>query len=306
MPPKPGSVKHLAIRIKRILFATDFSRTSAMALPYAAAFARRFQAEIYATHVIPPEEYAHIAPEELEATLGTMKEAARKRIQGLLAASSFSDIPFRIILDHGDVMETIATLVEEQEIDLIVTGSHGRHGIQKLVSASIDEAIARAAHCPVLLVGPEVVIAPEEEARIERILHPIHFHPQSKRVLDFAFALAHAYGASLDLLHVADDAWKEPLATRMTPEAFCRTQLMENGLQQSEYGVEPEFLVEFGPPEDLTLEVARRREIQLIVVGVPVSVHPHLASHLPGPLAYDVASHSACPVLAVRSAEAGS
>jgi nucleotide-binding universal stress UspA family protein len=47
MPQKNPAHEHLPIRIQRILFATDFSPTAAMALPYAAAIARRFNAEIY-------------------------------------------------------------------------------------------------------------------------------------------------------------------------------------------------------------------------------------------------------------------
>jgi nucleotide-binding universal stress UspA family protein len=299
----PASVDHLPIRLKRILFAANFTETSATALPYAAAFARRFGSEILVAHVIPQEEYGHIEPERLDAALVEMKQAARKRIEGLLAASSFSDIPFRIHLGHGDVMTVIASLVEKENIDLIVAGSEGRHGIQKLLSPSKDEEIARAAPCPVLLIGPEVAVAPEAEMRIERILHPTDFHPQSKPVMEYAYALAEAYAADLCLLHVADNIWKEPLSTRMTPEAFCRMRLLENGLPEHEPTIEPSFQVEFGSPESLILEAAQKRGVQLIVMGVPLTAHPGFSSHLPGPLVYDVASHALSPVLAVRHAK---
>jgi nucleotide-binding universal stress UspA family protein len=191
--------------------------------------------------------------------------------------------------------------VEKREIDLIVAGSHGRHGIQKLLSPSVEESIARAAACPVLLIGPEVATAPEAEVRIHRILHPTGFHPHSRRAMDYAFALAQANGAELYLLHVADDVWKEPLSTRMTPESFCRLRLLENGYPQRAEGVEPKFLVEFGPPETLILETAQKWGVQLIVAGVSRTAHPGLSSHLPGPLSYDIASHAPCPVLAVRN-----
>lgn len=297
------SVAPLPIRIRKILFASNFSETSAMALPYAAAFARRFHAEICVAHVIPTEEYAHIAPEQLGATLREMKQAARDRIERLLAESRFSDILFRIVLDHGDVMMTIAALVDAEAIDLIVAGSHGRHGLKKLFTPPVDEEIARVAACPVLVVGPNVAVEPEAESRIHRILLPTELRSSSRPAMDFACALARVYDAELYVLHVAENIWQEPLSTRMTPEAFCRMRLLESGLPESTLGVEPQFLVDFGPAESLILETAQKHDVQLIVIGVPGAAHPELEVRLPGTLAYDIASHASCPVLAVRNEE---
>jgi nucleotide-binding universal stress UspA family protein len=296
--------EQLPIRMRKILFASNFSETSAMALPYAAAFARRFHAEIWVEHVIPTEEYAHIAPEQLGATLQAMKQTARERIEHLLADSRFSDIAFRIVLDHGDAMRAIALLVQAEGIDLIVAGSHGRHGLQKLFAPPVDEEIARAAACPVLLVGPKVAVEAEAEARVHRILHPTELRDSSRPAMEFACALARVYEAELYVLHVAEDIWREPLSTRMTPDAFCRMRLLESGLPESTLGVEPQFLVDFGPAESLILEAAEKHDVQLVVIGVPGAAHPELISHFPGPLAYDIASHSRCPVLAVRNKEA--
>jgi nucleotide-binding universal stress UspA family protein len=303
MADKFEPVEQLPVLMRKILFASNFSETSAMALPYAAAFARRFHAEIWVEHVIPREEYAHIAAEQLGATLRAMKQTARERIEHLLADARFSDIAFRIVLDHGDAMRAIASLVQAEAIDLIVAGSGGRHGLQKLFAPPVDEEIARAAACPVLLVGPEVAVQPEAEVRVHRILYPTELRPSSRSAMEFACALARIYEAELYILHVAENIWREPLSTRMTPEAFCRMRLLESGLPESALGVEPHFLVDFGPAENLILETAQKHAAQLIVIGVPGAAHPELISHFPGPLAYDVASHSRCPVLAVRSEE---
>jgi nucleotide-binding universal stress UspA family protein len=299
-----GSVDYLPIRLRRILFASNFTETSAAALPYAAALAKRFNAEILVTHVIAPDEYEHIEPQKLEATLRQMKTDAEVRIRKLLAEAQFTEIPSRILITHGDVMETIAGHVRDQKIDLIVAGSEGRHGVQKLLSPSTDEAIMEDVSCPVLLVGPEVTVRPETELHMDCILLTTDFQQKSRIVADYAYSFAAAYAAQLYILHVADDAWREPLATRMTPEAFCRMRLLECQLPEHAHGIEPKFLVEFGSPETLILETARKIGAQLIVAGVPRTAHPGLLSHLPGPLAYDVASHANCPVLAVLDAPA--
>jgi nucleotide-binding universal stress UspA family protein len=67
-------------------------------------------------------------------------------------------------------------------------------------------------------------------------------------------------------------------------------------------GVEPEFLVAFGMPEERILQAAKQREIQLIVVGVPGSTHPGLSSHSARAAGLEPGiAHSLCPVLAIRS-----
>ena len=290
------------VSMKKILFASSFTETSAAALPYGAALARRFNAEMIVVHVISPEEYEHPDPAQADARLRQMKADAAERIGRLLAAAHFAGVGYRVEIDHGDVADAIAARVRELKIDLIIAGSHGRHGVQKLLAPSTDEAISREALCPVLLVGPHVTLAPEEEMNLRSILLATDFEPHSKTVMQSAYAFAAAYGAQLHILHVADDVWREPLSTRLTPEAFCRMKLLEHGLPEHSSDIEPVFLVEFGSPESLILETAQRIGAELIVAGVPATAHANLLSHLPGPLAYDIASHAACPVLAVLNA----
>jgi nucleotide-binding universal stress UspA family protein len=291
---------NLPIRFEKILLTTDFSSISEKALPYAAAIARHFGAMIYVAHVIPIEDYAHIPPSERLVALAQMKERAERQITAILASSHFRGIPHKIVLDHGDVLTLLSRIAEEDKIDLIVTGTHGKHGLQKLFAGSMAEEIFRIASIPVLAVGPEVVVDPQAEVSIRRILYATGFLPESKRAMRYAYTLAKQYDAHLYFLHVVEDIWQEPLSTRVSADAFCRVQLHDRGFSEIEEGVQPEFLVEFGMAEELTLEVARNREIQLMVLNVPGTVHPVLSAHLPGPLAYNIVSHARCPVLGVR------
>jgi nucleotide-binding universal stress UspA family protein len=296
-----NSFENIPIRFDRILLTTDFTDISAKALPYAAALARRFGATLYVAHVIPTEDYAHIPPGERDVALAEMKQHAERQITALLATSHFAGIPHQMVLDHGDVLAVLSMIVERHGIDLIVTGTHGKHGLQKLLSGSIAEEILRLASLPVLAIGPEVAVEPQTEVRVERILYVTDFSPRSERAMLYAYALAKAYRAHLYFLHVIEDVWREPTSTKMPAEVFCHLQLQEKGLPEREEGVEPEFLVEFGSAEAQTLEVAERRQIQLMVLNVPGgTTHPALAAHLPGPVAYNIVSHARCPVLGVR------
>jgi nucleotide-binding universal stress UspA family protein len=297
---EPISLKDgVSVRIGRILFSTDFSEVSARALPYAAAVARRFGSTLYVVHVIPSESYEQIASGAPDAALDDMRKKAEERITTLLESSHFSGIPHRVVLVHGEVRPVLFSLVKEHHIDLIVAGAHGRHGVEKLLSGSMAEEIFRQTPCPVMLVGPEVTIAPEDEVHLERILYVTDFSPESRPAADYAYTLAKVYSAQLHFLHVVENLYKEPLSNRMTPDAFCRLRLLENGWPEREQGIDPEFHVEFGERESLTLQAATRLGAQLIVVGIPGTGHPDFAAHLPGPLAYNVMSHAHCPVLGV-------
>jgi nucleotide-binding universal stress UspA family protein len=294
------STDNVPIRFDKILLTTDFSPVSEKALPYAAAIARHFGATLYVVHVIATDDYAHVPTSERTQALAQMKQQAERQITDILATSHFQGVPHKTIVDHGDLLGVLSHNVEEQDIDLIVTGTHGKHGLQKLLSGSMAEEIFRLASIPVLAVGPEVVIEPQAEVNIQRILYATDFSPESKLAMRYATALAKQYGAHLHFLHVVEDVFQEPVSTRVSADTFCRLQLQQKGFSDIEEGVQPEFLVEFGMAEQLTLEVARNRAVQLIVLSVPETVHPVLSAHLPGPLAYNIVSHARCPVLGVR------
>jgi nucleotide-binding universal stress UspA family protein len=294
------STENAPIRFDRVLLTTDFSSMSEKALPYAAAIVRHFGATLYVVHVIATEDYAHIPPSEHTQALARMKQEAERQITAILATSHFQGIPHKIILDHGDVLTVLSRIVEGQDVDLIVAGTHGKHGLEKLLSGSMAEEIFRLASVPVLAIGPEVEIDPQAEVRLERILYATDFSPESGRALRYACALAKQYGAQLYFLHVVEDVWQEPLSTRVSAEPFCRVRLGENGFSDILEGLQPEFLVEFGMAEQLTLEVAQNRDVQLMVLSVPGTTHPALSAHFPGPIAYNIVGHARCPVLGVR------
>jgi nucleotide-binding universal stress UspA family protein len=294
-----------AIQFRRILFATDFSPASARALPYAAAIARRFGSTIYFSHVISPESYSHIPMGARESAVARMREEAENRITELLWRAHFKGVPHHVVINHGDIWPVLSTIAEQYDVDVIVAGTHGRHGFQKLIEGSVAEEILRLAPRPALLIGPEVTIEPEAEVHLERILYVTDFSPESKRAMNYAYALAKAYGAHLFFLYIVENAWAEPLSAKPA-DFFFRERLFERNWPQSAEGIEPEFLVEFGAPEALTLQVANQRGAQLIVLNVPTAVHPDLEAHLPGPLAYNIVSHARCPVFGIRGGvEAG-
>ena len=140
----------------------------------------------------------------------------------------------------------LSAMAEKHEINLIVIGTHGRRGVEKMLLGSIAEEILRCAQGPVLMVGPESSVAPETEARPRRILYATDFSPESEPAMHYACTLAKEYKATLFFLHVAEDVWKEPITTRMQAADFFSLRLAEKHWVLEE-GVTPEFRVEFNP-----------------------------------------------------------
>lgn len=300
MTPKTETDKDISIRFGKILVPTDFSELSNAVIPYGAALARRLGSILYVAHVIPSNSYEHLAIQDQGAVLARMSGEAEKRISDLLSPTEFKGIRYQGLVDHGEVWPELSSMVTKNGIDLIVTGMHGWHGVRKLVSGSMAEEIFSLAPCAVLLIGPGVNIALKTEERLERILYVTDFSEESKRAMKYAYDLAKISSAKLYFLHIVSDVWSEPLCTRMSPDAFFRLRILEKGWPEREQGIEPEYLVECGSPEALPVEVAGKHNVQLMVLNAPGTSHPGLAARLPGPLAYNIASHSPCPVLIVR------
>lgn len=163
-------------RFTRILVPTDFGAASEAALACARDLARKFDARLFLLHVVEdpmaqgvwtPEVYV-AASAELRETL--LRDATDRLSQVLTPADR--DL-FRATMDVriGAAAETIGEFAREQQIDLIVMGTHGRRGWAHMFLGSVAERMVRTAPCPVLtLRGDRAAIAchiPETtEARV--------------------------------------------------------------------------------------------------------------------------------------------
>ena len=139
------------INLKRILVPTDFSETSAAALRYACALARRFAARVYLLNVA---DYPGISAEgDYPANIiETMQNAAHDHLRHLLTEQDVEDLQPDYATRIGPPAEEIVQYAHEHAIDLIVMGTHGREGVMRVVLGSVAETVVRRAPCPVLTV----------------------------------------------------------------------------------------------------------------------------------------------------------
>jgi len=147
------------IRLKRILFPTDFSDCSRRAQEYACALAEQFQAELHVLHVLV--DVALMMPEPGSMAmmpqnyLLELKQTAEKALEGLLAPSWTQGRRVVRATRMGNPFVEISKYASERDIDLIVIGTHGRSALMHVLLGSVAERVVRKAPCPVLTVHPE-------------------------------------------------------------------------------------------------------------------------------------------------------
>ncbi len=137
------------MKLKRIVYATDFSPLSEVALQYATALARDTGATLLITHV-EEDPLAYGAGEGFVALPEWTSEAIRKRLEAVVPPDANVKYEHRLLL--GNPAEMIVQLAEEEKADLVVLGTHGRSGLSRLLMGSVAEAVVREAPCPVLTV----------------------------------------------------------------------------------------------------------------------------------------------------------
>jgi nucleotide-binding universal stress UspA family protein len=190
-----------------ILLPTDFSACADHALTHAVEVADRFDARLHILHVVnelDPDWYGITDAQERAVKLREqIREEAQERLHDL-APDARVDTTVSLQLSF-DVADSIHEYVGERAIDLVVMGTHGRKGLDRLMLGNVADKIVRHAPCPVMTVREEVPWAgAEDEVAFQEVLAPIDFSEHSKAALGAAKTFASAYDARLHLLFVAE------------------------------------------------------------------------------------------------------
>jgi nucleotide-binding universal stress UspA family protein len=305
-----------AIAIKNILFATDFSAISEAALPYVAAMSLRYGGTVHVAHVLPkPVLLRPGAPDP--SIMGSIYEdvhsTAQERIQRL--SQRLRGYPHKTYVRHGEVLYVIAEIIREQEIDLLVLGTHGRTGLGKLIMGSVAEELFRGTVCPVLTVGPKVsAVARVLECRHEvellpvqitfqHILYATDFSQDAASSASYAVSLAREFQSRLTLLHVIEDFGGD-LHGHPGPIDASLRKLEDLVPDQDGLRYRPDFVAEYGPPAEVILQTAGEYEADLIILGArPAAKQLAVATHFGGSVAHKILVGAICPVLTIRRGE---
>ena len=301
------------IHLKSVLIATDFSDASDKAARHALAIARHYGAKLYLAHVVSSLGFRMVGPDAVNLATEIVSRDACEVEDRLVQSGALAGLAHEVIVRQGNVWDELDKIIDQEQIELVVIGTHARRGMGKLLLGSVAEHIFRHASCLVLTVGPgSLQDSPVGSGRaIRPFLFATDFSEASLRALPYAISAANHFGTKLVLLNVMSDIPMSdnlllPSASdvvKMREEARANTlcRLKELVYQNAKLAVAPEFVVELGAPAEKILEVANTLKSDAIILGLHRKTRIGAASHMPWATAYEVACDACCSVLTVRN-----
>lgn len=285
------------LAIQRILFTTDFSDGAARAFPQAVYLADKHDADLHIVNVAEPGsasgETLPVSPETLQGWLGALG------VPGV----GLGDLTIvQKQIESGSPAERLVGYADDQDIDLVVMGTHGRRGVRRMLLGSVTEEVVRKAACPVFTVQAEAEQAPGQA--VHRILVPVDFSEASEMALLHATEIAQTYGADVHLLHVVEEVLY-PSAYGVDPPSMSSQNVVgrvENALgkmAREEIGYEQvQVSATVGYAPLTILDYVEENEIDLVVIAT--HGRSGLDRVLLGSVAERVIRQSPVPVFVVK------
>lgn len=273
--------------MKTIMVATDFSDASYGALNYAKQLARCLSAKILVVHVI---DTLAVLPNARgsKLLLSQRIDLAEDELQRILSAFSHDGLQCAMIVRTGGIRETIASLIEERNADLLVIGTRGKDHKDGDCLGSVAEKLLRAMPCPVLTVGKYAREDSFEKTHPRTVLFPTDFSETSRAALEYTQCLTKHTAGSLCLLHVDETDTRTGSRSEHTEEfkTFVR--------EMKDTSVISEYITRQGRPVDVITAVSNEKWVDFIVMGVHGADQAGKARNYG--TAYDVIRSVRCPV----------
>jgi nucleotide-binding universal stress UspA family protein len=301
------------IEVRRILCPVDFSDYSRRALDHAIAIARWYESTVTALHVFSPALVAPYGPGPVVFEPIVLIPADRDQLladtKAFIEAEAAPGVAIEAVVREGNTATEILDQATKMSADLLVIGTHGRSGFERLVLGSVTEKVLRKARCPVLTVPrrlPDAV--PSGPVLFKRILCAVDFSESSMHALNYALSLAQEADGCLTVVHVLGAEFvgqvglgEEHLslaALQRQHEAEAR-KLLDKAVPDSTaaYCTADTMLLR-GKPWREILRIAADRQAELIVMGVQGRGAADLMFF--GSTTQHVVREATCPVLTLR------
>lgn len=147
------------IQLKKILFPTDLSDAAAEAQLYACSLAEQYGAELHVLSVV--QDVSLVSPDPSNpwmipaSSLDEVKVSVQQALEKIPDATWSTGKTVVRTVRTGIPFLEIIRYAQEQDVDLIVLGTHGRTGLVHVLLGSVAEKVVRKAPCPVLTVHPQ-------------------------------------------------------------------------------------------------------------------------------------------------------
>ena len=308
----------MKVVFKNVLCTTDLSDFSNMAVYYGAALARVFEATLHLCHVIDlpivsvhgeaftyPPDYAQ-----------TLKEDALRQMDTLMTPLQVKWTPH---VEMGAIAHTVSDLVGSTQADLVVSASHGRSGLKRLLLGSVTEQLLRSIRCPFLVVTePEkrgddlaekkITRDTVENFGLKKILVGSDFSQDSANAVNYGFSLAQGFQSELHLVHVvepfaySDALMPDPMTAEVQTDlnALLTERLESLVPAGARNWCEVKASCLAGTPHEELVKYAVLHAVDLIILGI--RGRGLVETLLLGSTTDRVIRRVSCPVLAVGPA----
>jgi nucleotide-binding universal stress UspA family protein len=283
----------VGLRFRAILVATDYSPASETAVKLAARLAKEFHAYLYVLHAVEPDLYVADmtgpVPDLQMVNLQVEHENLREYAEHI---PELRTVKHKEIVFLGSPSDAIQSEGQANSIDLLVVGSHGRHGLAKLALGSVAEWAIRRLDYPVLVAGP---VCDKTFRPIRSIVLATDLSGEAWRSIQYAGSLAQDYNASLTVMHV--------LPPTGAPEEQQQVELQTLGklreLLPSDCGewCTLQYQVKTGDIAAAVIGLAQQNKANLIILRA--RHRSTLADHLPRTKLSAIIRGAHCPVLVV-------
>lgn len=281
---------------KTILFATDLTKEELPAFQQACVFALAWKAKLLIVHVEDACSCSLTSDDSKSRELANrLHEIFPKNLA----------IEFEYLMSRGDPARVLLKIERERKVDLIVLGTHGRKGVNRMFGGSVAESIIRAAQCPVLTLRQQVSgqqVDPNPKSA--KFLVPIDFSVYSYAALDFASSIAKAMKASITILHVDESldhvlgTPNEPVAESSHGDHHKKVWAQLRGFRPLEDGVECRHQLLTDLPVRQIASFAELNGFDYIVLGT--HGRAGVSRALLGSVAEKIVRNANCPVITVK------
>ena len=294
------------LKIKLILCPIDFSEFSVSAYQHALSVAEHYQAKLVAQHIV--ELWRHPAA-DFVASAGlyeeysqALRESGKEQLQEFVKKYTHDEIQPELVVQTGVAADSILSFAQLQKADVIVMGTHGRRGFDRLMLGSVTDRVMRRAPCPVLAASKphDSVAAGKERGHVHhlsRILFCADFSENSEWALKYAISATAEYDAELTLLHVLEGV-PSPAKTEEAM-AVAAERLDKLIPPEGRKTLKIKTAVRIGKPYAQIIQLALETQIDLVTMGVRGRGALDVAVF--GSTTYRVMQLGSCPVLAVHS-----
>jgi nucleotide-binding universal stress UspA family protein len=291
------------LEIKLIHCPIDFSEFSVRAYHHALSLAEHYRSKLVVQHIVevwrhPSASFAATAS-LYDEYCQSLRESGTEQLQEFVKNHTHNEVQPELLVDEGTAPDSILSFAQAQKSDLIVMGTHGRRGFDRLMLGSATDRVMRMAPCPVLAVREathdSIAAAQERQYRhhLDRILACIDFSEDSERALNYAISAAAEYDAELTLLHVLETA---PSPDKTEAAIAAATEQLDKLIPADRRRtLKIKAALRIGKPYREILQLAVEAQTDMVTMGVRGRGALDLAVF--GSTTYRVMQLGPCPVL---------